>query len=286
MSMTATQLAEERRWGRYAGAAAIGAAAAFPAGLIWSLIVNRDRPTDNDPAELRFLHDHSAELIASSALGSIALLLLAVVAVHLYRAILARKPDVNRVVLVIGVFGPVALAIGGLAYQIVLAVVSADFAGREFQTVEAAEDLLKSPGLIIAEALRGAGTLALAIWFVMGSLNAMRVGLLTRFMGVLGIILGPGLLLPIPTPVVMTFWLIALGALFLGFWPRGLPPAWTTGEAVPWPSPGDVTRQEVEQANGSRDGDVEAVGPGVRKPDAEAPASGGGGARRKRKRGR
>ena len=45
------------------------------------------------------------------------------------------------------------------------------------------------------------------------SLNAMRVGLLTRFMGVLGIITGALQILPFggPLPVVQCFWLIMLG---------------------------------------------------------------------------
>ena len=51
----------------------------------------------------------------------------------------------------------------------------------------------------------------------------MRVGLLTRFMGVLGIIVGVLFIIPLGSslPIVQAFWLCALGALFLGRWPRG-----------------------------------------------------------------
>ena len=61
----------------------------------------------------------------------------------------------------------------------------------------------------------------------------MRVGLLTRFMGVLGIICGALIVLPIlsPLPIVQTFWLGAMALLLLGRWPNGVPPAWSTGEA-------------------------------------------------------
>ena len=61
----------------------------------------------------------------------------------------------------------------------------------------------------------------------------MRVGLLTRFMGVLGIITGVLQILPFggPLPVVQCFWLLMLGILFLGRWPGGQPPAWRTGNA-------------------------------------------------------
>ena len=75
-------------------------------------------------------------------------------------------------------------------------------------------------------------------------LNAMRAGLLTRFMGVLGIITGALLVFPLgsPLPIVQCFWLFMLGMLFLGFWPGGAPPAWASGEAMPWPAGGQRRR--------------------------------------------
>ena len=60
------------------------------------------------------------------------------------------------------------------------------------------------------------------------SLNAMRAGLLTRFMGVLGMICGAALVLLPQNPIVV-FWLLALAVLFAHRWPQGMPPAWETG---------------------------------------------------------
>ena len=85
----------------------------------------------------------------------------------------------------------------------------------------------------------------------------MRVGLLTRFMGVLGIICGALIVLPIlsPLPIVQTFWLGAMAVLLAGRWPNGLPPAWETGEAVAWPSQSEVRearRKQMEQRRGGR----------------------------------
>jgi hypothetical protein len=76
-------------------------------------------------------------------------------------------------------------------------------------------------------------------------LNAMRVGLLTRFMGVLGVICGALIVLPIlsPLPIVQTFWLGAMALLLLGRWPNGVPPAWEAGEARPWPSQQEIREQ-------------------------------------------
>ena len=59
-----------------------------------------------------------------------------------------------------------------------------------------AEDLLKDRNKL-GGALAQGGTLCLALSFVLVSLNAMRAGLLSRFMGILGIIVGVLLVLPL-----------------------------------------------------------------------------------------
>ena len=74
--------------------------------------------------------------------------------------------------------------------------------------------------------------------------------------------------------LVLPFWLVALGVLFLGRWPRGVPPAWSTGRAQPWPGPGGATTPPepvAEDSGAQRNGEVDAIGPGVRKPDAGNP---------------
>jgi MFS family permease len=282
MAMSASEIAEERRRGRLAGVAAITAGVLFPLGLFWSQAVNNDRPEDNAPAQLRFFDRHAGELVVSSAIRSLSLALLVFVALHLYRATKARNPELNSVVAIVGVFGPLVAAVGSFVHDVYLAFAAADFTGREFQTLEGAEDLTESGLLLVTVGLSIAGTLALAFWFVIGSLNAMRVGLLSRFMGVLGVIIGPAFLLGLAPPVV-ALWLIAVGVLFLGRWPRGLPPAWERGEAVPWPTRERAERLPDEES-GSHNGEVEPVGPAVRRPPQEQAAAGDTRSRRKRKR--
>src|SRR5436190_17605633 len=106
----------------------------------------------------------------------------------------------------------------------------------------------------------------------------MRAGLLSRFMGVLGLILGALFVLPlIASPIIQLFWLLALGALFMGLWPgAGRGPAWESGEAEPWPTP--PSRFAPPPAQEQPDPDPE--------PDAEAastPGSNGSRKRRKKK---
>jgi hypothetical protein len=103
-----------------------------------------------------------------------------------------------------------------------------------------------------------AGTIALAFAYVIISLNAMRAGLLSRFMGILGIIVGALIVLPLlpqGVPIVQIFWLGAVGFLFLGLWPGGRGPAWETGEATPWPTP--QARAGLPEPGGSEEPEPE-----------------------------
>jgi hypothetical protein len=118
----------------------------------------------------------------------------------------------------------------------------------------------------------------------------MRVGLLTRMMGYIGIFAGALILFQITQiPIVQAYWLFALAYMFSGRWPTGVPPAWRSGQAEKWPSAQEMREQKVRAA-GARGG-----GRGTPAPQAvgapAAPANGGSqpsgnrqGAKRKRKR--
>lgn len=271
--MTPEQIGAERRRGRLAAAAAFGSGIAFAVGAFWYQAINADAPDgDRDAAVLRYFDRHGGEYLGASIFQALGILLLVVVAVHLYRAARDRNPDQSPVVLVVGVYGPVAFAASTTLRAITLTILADDFVGRAAQTESAAEDLLNSPVLVVGTILGLTGVLALGFWLVKGSLDAMRLGLLTRFMGVLGIALGPALVLGFGL-LVMPLWLFALGILFAGYWPRGVPPAWGTGRAQPWQGPaGDAPPDPAGPADppgATRNGEVDAVGPGVRRPDSE-----------------
>jgi hypothetical protein len=122
------------------------------------------------------------------------------------------------------------------------------------------------------------GSLASGLAFVLVSIAAMRVGLLTRFMGILGAIVGATFVLPLDQPgVIRSFWIIAIGFLILGRWPNGVPPAWASGREEPWPS-----QQQLREARDRARGDEGGGGtrPASMKADAASPAT----AARKKKR--
>ncbi len=140
-----------------------------------------------------------------------------------------------------------------------------------------------------------AGRIGLAFALGYTCLYAMRVGLLTRFWGSLGIALGVVALLLVPQFTLILF--IYLGLLFVDKMPRGKPPAWAAGEAIPWPSPGERMAKELEpkdpdfdpnvvdteESGGSEAGPLEAPEPGEA-PESNGSAPGDGPPRRKRKR--
>ncbi len=79
------------------------------------------------------------------------------------------------------------------------------------------------------------GSLALIIGAIYTLIWSMRVGLLTRFMGTLGIVFIAALLLiPSLGPIGLVLWFAVLGLMLGGWWIRPLPPAWAAGEAIPW----------------------------------------------------
>ena len=114
--MTPEELSSERRRGRIAGAAAIASGLAFAAGATWYQVINADAPSGkNDDADvLRYFDRHSGEYLGASIVQVIGMLLLVVVAVHLFRAAKARNPDQSNLVQVTGVYGPIGFAISTL----------------------------------------------------------------------------------------------------------------------------------------------------------------------------
>jgi hypothetical protein len=87
------------------------------------------------------------------------------------------------------------------------------------------------------------GRLGLAIALFYTCLQAMRIGLLSRFWGALGMALGVAAILLLVQFTMIFF--IYLGLLLIGKLPGGRPPAWEAGEAIPWPSPGEKAAGEL-----------------------------------------
>ncbi len=195
-------------------------------------------------ANKRFALDVIAAVI--NALGS---LTLAATLVYLYGAAHARNAKVQPWLRILAIVGGVAAAIAGIGYAVLIAVKAHQFATTGSQTYQEAHNLTSGSGLVGLQLVGQASALLLAFAFVLISLGAMRAGLLTRFMGYLGVFAGILILFQIiQVPIVQAYWLLALGYLISGRWPSGVPPAWQTGKAEPWPSSQSLREQRAQAA--------------------------------------
>ena len=157
--------------------------------------------------------------------------------------------------------GPVAFAAGVIsAVAVVATAIASAHAADEFvshgnQTWVEAHALISKAWFVIPEVAGYLGAFMVAISLVLVSLAAMRVGLLPRFMGYLGIVAGVLTILPfLPIPIVEAYWLLALAYLLSGRWPSGVPPAWTSGVAVPWPRQPRAERTQSSRPGAPRSG--------------------------------
>ncbi len=91
----------------------------------------------------------------------------------------------------------------------------------------------------VCSLLEELGALFMAAGFIWTALNAMRVGLLPRPLGYIGVLAGALIIFAIGpiSFVVQGAWLVSAAVLMSGRWPND-PPAWSEGIAIPWLSGG------------------------------------------------
>ena len=237
-------------------------------------------------AEVKFISHHAFPLIAGSALAAVAIGALTLVLLLLSDAARFRRPESWSAARPLVLAGGVAFALVSLAHQIVGAINTHNFAVGQDHSRHAVENALtKGAGNLASQYLALLGGLALAAGMIAVMLNAIRVGLVARWMGFLGIFSAVLIFLPIggaTLEVVPAFWLVGAGILLQRRWPGGDPPAWDAGEARPWPSQAELRarRQPGEASQGS--GGSAEVAPAP----AALPAGASTGKRRRKRGGR
>ena len=216
---------------------------------------------------------HPVAPIAGAILYGLGSLAIYFAMAYLFRAARARRPAMQQVALVLAAVGAVGFGVGRAVAEVARYLGAHDFVNAADKTNSAATTRSARPPPSSASSSGRPAALALGFGIAMISLNAMRVGLLSRFMGVLGVIVGVAVapILPIDQQgIIRVFWLAALGLLFLGRWPAGTPKAWTTGEAEPWPTQQQL-REQRDAARAERE-------PSGRAPSAAPPTPAAGGA--------
>jgi hypothetical protein len=226
--------------------------------------------------------------IAGAALNALGWLTLAATMWFLFGAARARSPRSQAFIGALAILGGVIAAISGIVDEILITSKAHQFVHQGNLTYPVANHLTSGGAFAIVPILGLLGALMVALALVLVSMAAMRVGLLTRFMGYLGMFAGALVLIQLTqVPIVQAYWLLALAYLISGRWPTGVPPAWTTGRAEKWPSGQELREQRVRAAGQRGRGRTATPAPQAAGAPTPAPRSSNGsgeGAKRKRKR--
>jgi hypothetical protein len=209
--------------------------------------------------------------IVGGVINALGLLGLALTLSFLLQASRARRPETAPATRIAALVGGVLAAVGGVAYAIILSVKAHDFVGQGTQTYLQANHLVSNAAVAGLQYAGLIGSLLLAISFVLVAMNAMRVGLLTKFLGYLGMVAAAASLFLIgsaPALLVEVFWLMAVAYLLAGRWPGGDPRAWVTGQAEPWPTAAEVREQRQKAAG--RSGPAGKAAAGTKAPPRRA----------------
>lgn len=284
MPSVEAQLEREASSRRAAIAAAIGGALLPLVGSIALLAGATHAPSSRAfAAELRFVHRNSNLILASTVLQSLGIACATFALLYLLRATRFRHAKTPRITTHALLAGGVVSAVASVVAQILLAHKASVFVAGADQSKQHAKDIVHAAPLQAAENLAVIGQLSFVLGFLLTSINALRAGLLTRFMGIVGMIAAALLVLPLaPLPVLQAFWLGGLALLYAGRWPNGTPPAWASGRAEPWPSQQELREGRADGApRPARPGLMDAFRPRPRpaidpppEPEPVAPAAG------------
>jgi hypothetical protein len=235
--------------------------------------------------EVKFISHHAFTLVTGGVLAAAAVGILTLVLLLLADATIFRRPESFRPMRPLIMAGGIGVAVVTIAHQVVSAVETHKFAVGADHTNSAVERALTTgTATALVDYLALIAGLVLAVGMIGLMINALRTGLLVRWLAFLGMFTGILIVLPIggaELQIVPAFWMVMIGILYAGKWPNGEPPAWAAGAAVPWPSRAQTARGGGAQPAAAAAG---ANGSSAAEP-APAPApSGAGGSSRKRRR--
>jgi hypothetical protein len=242
--------------------------------------------------EVKFISRHAFALIAGSTVAAISIGALTLVLLLLLDATRFRRPETWSAARPLVLFGGIALALLSVGHQVVSSIETHSFAvGHDFSNRAVDNALTKGATNVTTDYVDLLAGLALMAGMIAVMVNALRVGLLPRWMGILGIFAGVLIFLPIggaTLEVVPAFWMVMMGILYVGRWPNGEPPAWAAGEARPWPSQAERRAAAKGEPVGKRavkgQPALSAAGADVAPAPAQ-PASSSSSGKRRRKRG-
>jgi MFS family permease len=286
----------ERRWAMIAAVAAVAGVALVLASFGSS--ASGVRATAGLAERLQEIDGERGMLILASIAQALGWMLLAVPLVYLFKAASARAPQVRRGLIGVVIVAPLFLGIGSLlsASSVLdaatkvndiapaqiescvadkrqeaeddpdseVADLTPDEITQECQDDEARDLRTGAPLSSLETGFGLAGLIGFTIAVVYCALWGMRTGLLSRFWGSLGLALGAVFVF---FTLFTLVWFIYLGLLFAGWVPGGRPPAWASGQAMPWPSGGGLFgNRDPGPGSDSQDGPGDGVLEGYGEP--------------------
>jgi hypothetical protein len=256
---SAETIERERRW---ATPAALGALLAVGLSFASLILLGSKFGADGNAELLRKIDKDSGTLVLVYLIRALGSALLAIPLVYLFRATEARSERVRPQLVGLVIAGPLFMAafavFTGLSlHDAAPAFVAKHVTGSTSHMDDVAQNVINDSSFrSLAAGFGIAGALGFAFAMAYTSLHAMRVGLLSRFWGSLGVALGVGSIL---FPQYTLIWIVYLGLLIGGWLPRGRPPAWASGEAIPWPTPGERAAEEMSGEGEDGDDDSPAA---------------------------
>ena len=254
---TAEELAWERKYMRIAGGSGAVAGVLLLISFFLKASALKSSSSDADKV-LRIAHKNASTLQVVAVLEAISIVLTVIALYYLWRSA-RHRADVAKFIPFLLIGG--GLAVGILNFMSELAVISAasDFVKHPIPHPDlsaitdphkyraAVEDLApkKHAENVVRDHFSTGTQLALylmnLVWgagLALTSLVAMRTGLLSRFIGILVMIVGVLYAVPLlggGGGLLQFVWYVAVGLVISGVWPGGRGPAWDSGEPVRWP---------------------------------------------------
>jgi hypothetical protein len=241
-------LAWEARWSRPVALATLASILLIAAAIV--VAGQGIGSGDGDSELLRNIDAHRSAQLISSILQAVGVGLLAAPLYYLFRAADARSEAMRSQLVGVVIAAPLFLAVLAILSGLSNLEAASTFVSDEVPRLMAKGVALGSDRAneVAGDTLSDASLRALAAGFGLGgqigfvvamfytAMHAMRVGLLTRFWGSLGMALGAVSFIFFQFTLL---WFVYLGFLIAGLVPGGKPPAWSSGEAEPWPTPGE-----------------------------------------------
>jgi hypothetical protein len=233
---------------------------------------------------VKFISHRTLALVAGGALAAVALVVLTLILLLLANATQFRRPQSLRATRPLLIIGGVGLAAVSIGHEVISAIETHNFAvGHDHSNHAVEQALVTGTANDLVDYIELLAGLALLVGMIATMVNAIRVGLVPRWMGMVGMLAAVLIFLPdtgAELQVIPAFWIVMMGILFLGRWHSGDPPAWAAGESRPWPPRGGA-QARVRPAPSA----AVAGGAGTVTPAPVQPTTGGSSRKRRRKRG-